>query len=108
MCNCHNPKGILILKEVEKRVTRLRLGLSHLKGHKFKHNVQKTLNPLCNCGHGIESTTHFFLHSPLFTNERYTLLSLLSSINCNFLNNIDLKYVDLGIQFDHKQNNEKL
>ena len=99
LCNCHNPKGILVLKEVEKRITRLRLGLSHSREHKFKHNVQKSLNPLCNCGHSIESTTHFFLHCPLFTNERYTLLSFLSSIDCNFLSNIDFKYVDLGIQF---------
>ena len=31
--NCHNPKGI-------KFITRLRLGLSHLRQHKFKHNFQ--------------------------------------------------------------------
>ena len=51
--NCHNPKGINL-------ITRLRLGLSHLREHKFKHNFQESLNPLCNCGHSIESTTHFF------------------------------------------------
>ena len=39
----HNPKGI-------KLITRLRLGLSHLREHKFKHSFQDTLNPLCNCG----------------------------------------------------------
>ena len=66
---------------------RLRLGLSHLREHKFKHNFQETLNPLCNCAHGIESTTHFFLHCPLSTNERYTLISTLSSTDCNMLNN---------------------
>ena len=80
--NCHNLKGI-------KLITRLHLGLSHLREHKFKHNFQESLNPLCNCGHGIESTTHFFLHCPLFTNERYTLLSTLSSIDCTLLNNTD-------------------
>ena len=78
--NCHNPKGI-------KRFTRLCLGLSYF--HKFKHNFKEPLNPLCKFGHGIESTTHFFLHCPLFTNERYTLLSTLSSIDCNLLNNTD-------------------
>ena len=41
-------------------ITQLRLGISHLRKHMFKHNFQKSLNPLCNCGHGIESTTHFF------------------------------------------------
>ena len=34
---------------------------------------------------------HFFsLSCPLFTNERYTLLSTLSSIDRNLLNNTDL------------------
>ena len=80
--NCHNPKEI-------KLITRLSLGLSHLREHKFKYNFQESLNPLCNCGHGIESTTHFFLHCPLFTNERYTLLSTLSSIDCTMLKNTD-------------------
>ena len=41
--DCHNPKGI-------KLITRLRLGLSHLREHKFKHSFQDTINPLCNCG----------------------------------------------------------
>ena len=80
--NCQNPTGI-------KLITRLRVGLSHLREHKFKHNFREFLNPLCTCGHGIESTSHFSLHCPLFTNERYTLSSTLSSIDCNLLNNTD-------------------
>ena len=86
--NCHNIKGI-------KLITLLRLGLSHLREHKSKHNFffiyiykkkkeyQEYLNPLCNCGHDIESTTYFFLHCPLFTND--TLLSTFG----NLLNNTD-------------------
>ena len=31
--NCYNPKGIIL-------ITRLRLGLSHLREHKFKHSFQ--------------------------------------------------------------------
>ena len=74
--NCHNTKGI-------KLITLLRLGLSHLREHKSKHNFQESLNPLCNCGRDIESTTYFFLHCPLFTND--TLLSTFG----NLLNNTD-------------------
>ena len=48
--NFHNPNGI-------KLITRLRLGNSHLRGHKFRHHFQDTLNPLCSCGENIESTT---------------------------------------------------
>ena len=51
----HNLLGIKLL-------ARLRLGLSHLHEHKFRHCFQDTLNPLCECGKDIESTMHFFLH----------------------------------------------
>ena len=64
----HNPKGI-------KLVTRLRLGLRHLRGHKFKHSFQDTLNPSCSCGHDIETISHYFLYCPLFHAERSTLLN---------------------------------
>ena len=60
--NYHNPKGV-------KLITRLRLGMSHLREHKFKHNFQDSINPLCNCGHDIESTTHFVLHPLLFVSS---------------------------------------
>ena len=78
----HNPKGI-------KLITRLRLGLSHLREHKFKHSFQDTLNPLCNCGQDIESTAHFFLHCPFFINERHTLLSTICSLDNKLLNCTD-------------------
>ena len=39
--NCHNPKGVKLL-------TRLRLRLSHLRDHQFKHSFQDSLNPICN------------------------------------------------------------
>ena len=68
--DCHNPKGI-------KLITRLRLGLSHLREHKFKHSFQDTINPLCNCGQDIESATHFFLQCFFFINERRTLFSII-------------------------------
>ena len=57
--NCHNPKGI-------KFITRLRLGLSHLREHKFKHSFQDSLNPFCSCGLDIESTAHFLLHCSMY------------------------------------------
>ena len=47
--NCHNPRGICL-------ITRLTLGLSHLREYKFIHGFQDTLNPLCSCGNPVEST----------------------------------------------------
>ena len=65
---CHNPKGIKLL-------TRLCLRLSHLRQHKFKHNFQDCLNLLCPCGNEIETSTHYLLHCPTYTNEILTLLN---------------------------------
>ena len=69
-----------VLKEFN-FITRLRLGLSHLKKHKFKHSFQDTIILLCNGGQNIESSTNFFLHYLFFVNERRTLLSTISSLD---------------------------
>ena len=66
-------------------ITRLRVGMSHLREHKFKHNFQDCLNPICSCGLDIESTSYFLLHSPTFNDKRYTLLSTLSNTDSTFL-----------------------
>ena len=66
-------------------ITRLRVGMSHLREHKFKHNFQDCLNPICSCGLDIESTSHFLLHCPTFNDERYTLLSTLNNIDPTLL-----------------------
>ena len=80
--DCHNPKGI-------KLITRLRLGLTHLREHKFKHSFQDTINPLCNYGQNIESSIHFFLHWSFFINERRTLLSTMRSLDSKLLDCTD-------------------
>ena len=72
--DCQNIMGIEL-------VTRLYLGLSHLREHKFKHSFQDTLNLLCSCGMDVESSTHFLLQCPSYINERCTLMSNLNRIN---------------------------
>ena len=57
-----------------KFLTRLRLGLSHLNEHKFKHNFQNCLNPLCSCSLEVKSTIHYFLHCHFFDKFRQILL----------------------------------
>ena len=71
---CHNPKGIKLL------ITS-RFGLSHLHEYKFKHSFKDCPNPLCLCGNEIETSTHYLLHSPTYTNKRLTLLNKIKSIN---------------------------
>ena len=62
----YNPHGIKLL-------TRLRLGLSRLIEHKFKHGFNETINPICICGGDIKSINHLFLHCPEYCKARQTL-----------------------------------
>ena len=61
-------------------LTRLRLGLSHLNEHRFNHNFQSYINPLCSCSLAIESITHFLLHCHHFSNIRSTLLNSINEV----------------------------
>ena len=85
-----NPLGL-------KYLTRLRVGLSHLRAHKFGHNFSDTFHPFCSCAEvDVESIEHYLLHCPnqvifrsvLFENLRkiISLVSLISSkYTCNLL-----------------------
>ena len=42
-------------------LTRLRLGFTHLRKHKFRHGFKDQLNPLCYYSIEAETTTHYFL-----------------------------------------------
>ena len=44
-----------------KLLTKLRLGFSHLRKHKFNHNFH--INPLCSCSLESKSTTYFFFYA---------------------------------------------
>ena len=86
--DCHNSIRI-------KYITRIQLGLSHLREHKFKHSFQDTLNSICNCGNDVESAIHFFLHCPLYSNERRTLLNSLVNIDHTLLDNTDFSLTQI-------------
>ena len=76
----HNPIGLKVL-------TRLRVGLSHLNEHRFNHNFQSCINPLC-YSLEIESTTHFLLHRHNFSNIRSTLLNSINK-DLGSISNLD-------------------
>ena len=76
--NIHNPLGI-------KYLTRLRIGFSHLKEHKFRHNFQDSIDPMCSCNSGIETTAHFLLQCPNFNTQRQTLFDKIATIDANIL-----------------------
>ena len=62
-----------------KLLTPLRVGLSVLKEHNFKHK------PFRSCGNSIEFTIHFFLQYANYTFQRLTLLNKMHSIDPNDL-----------------------
>ena len=75
----------------------MRVALSHLRERKFKHSFQNTVNPICNCGKDIETTSHYLLHCPDYLHERKTLLNTVSCIvpNIFYFNNGQLTEISL-------------
>ena len=73
LCGCHLRPSIQLL------LTRFRLGLSHLRDHKFRHCFQDTLNTWC--GYNTEITKNFFLHCPSLHTPRQTFLNNITNIN---------------------------
>ena len=86
------PNGISSIQNFEglKLLTRMRLGLSHLAHHKFRHNFQDYLNPIYSCGQEIESTSHFLLHCLNYRCARKTFFEKINFIDSNILQQSDL------------------
>ena len=56
----HNLLGLKLL-------TRLRLDLSHLREHKFRHNFNDTIDSFCLCSTNcLETTGHFLFHFHIY------------------------------------------
>ena len=66
--NIFDPIGLKFL-------TRLRLDFSHLNEHRFRHNFQDCLNPLCSCSLETEDTKHYLLHCHHFSQHRIDLIN---------------------------------
>ena len=80
--NCQNYKRI-------KYLTRLCLGLIHLRELNFEHSFQNTLNPFCPCSLDVETNTRFFLYFPLFSNQRCILLRTVNDVDSYLTNTND-------------------
>ena len=63
----NDPYGLQLL-------TRLRLGLSYLHNHKFRHNFQECINAIGDCDLEIKTTTYFLIHCSLFQSIRQSVL----------------------------------
>ena len=83
ICSTQNLEGLILL-------TRMRLGLSHLAIHKFRHNFQDCLNPICSCGQEIETPSHFLLHCLNYRCAKKTFFEKINLIESNILQQSDL------------------
>ena len=73
--NIHHPRGLKLL-------TRLLLGLSHLREHKFRHNFNDTIDQFCLCSTNcLETTEHFLLYCPIYASFRLNLFDNLHNNN---------------------------
>ena len=64
-----------------KLLTRLRLDFSHLNEHKFRHNFNGIINPMCSSGKEPETTLHYLLHCNLYSIYRPELLNDSCTLN---------------------------
>ena len=92
---------------VLKLLTRLRLGLSHLKKHRFKHDFKKCINLRCTCSLEIEATKHFLLHSHYYSALRISFLNYLNRSLHYFLKTYLSRHHFMAIQFLMKMAIEK-
>ena len=105
----HDPKGLSY-------ITKLRVGLSALNFHKFKHNFRDTINPMCPTNDGIKDTEHFFCiallltkNDEIFSLESFAIVTIWiydSSNNFNgdkgLSNDINRDILQLTLHYIHK------
>ena len=73
----HNPVGVKLL-------TRLRLQLSHLNEHKFRHGFEDTISPMRSCNPEIENNEHFLLRCHFYSSQRLELFDKLIKLTLLF------------------------
>ena len=98
--NVFNTQGLTLL-------TRLRLGLSHLDEHRFRHNFKDCINPLCSCSLEVENTLHFFLHCHHYSTFRVGLMTEVNQIDENFSYLSDDNKVSLLLYGDSRLDDNK-
>ena len=62
-----------------KLLTQLRVDFSDLREHRFNHKFN-CQSPICSCGKGEETATHFLLCCPRYSHLRSDYLSKISQI----------------------------
>ena len=64
-----------------KLLTRLRMNFNHLNKHKFRHNFNDTINPMCPCGKEPETTLRYILRCDFYSLYNLELLIDICALN---------------------------
>ena len=83
------------------------LGFSHLNEHRFRHNFQDCVNPLCSCSLEIKDTSHYLLHCHHFSRYRIDLMNCVKSILKNFESLSDSVKKDILLYGDSRLDGNK-
>ena len=78
----HNPIGIKLLN-------RLRLNSSHLNEHKFRLNFRESVNQFSLCNAETQTTSHYLLRCPLFSEQGRKLPESLNNLDKTWINRCD-------------------
>ena len=57
-------------------------------------SLKNSFNPICSCGNDYETSAHFLLHFPHYSNERSTFLNTIRNINRNIFHKNDLQITE--------------
>ena len=100
----HHPLDLKLL-------TRLRLGLSHLNEHRFKHSFKNCINALCTYSLEVESTKHFYLHYHYYSALCISFLNDLNNISPQFTlfpDDVFIKALLYGNPMFYENDNEEI
>ena len=89
----------------------LRVSLSSLRSHKWRHNFIDTPSEICRCNQGNEDTNHFFCLCPFYAIQRATLADsvriVLQNNKINYLGSQSQLYL-YGHQSINSTDNRKI
>ena len=89
-------------------ITQLRMGLSSLRAHKFRHNFLDTSDPLCFVCGSAEDTEHYLLHCMSYRLSRTTLMQNVTAIlNFDVLNLPHKKIVEILLYGEKSVDDDK-
>lgn len=105
MFGLHDPSNL-------RYIFQLRVGLSHLRSHKKRHNFIDTPSDFCLCKQGVEDTRHFFLTCPFYDTPREVLENkvheILQKNNLNYFGNYAELYLYGNSSLNPSNNQEIL